>query len=72
MAILYGDVLEDPLLIPLFGKGKPEHIDHLAAFDAESFGGPARSVELYLAAADKAACRTTSRSHASARGARRS
>ena len=38
--IFYSSVLADPLLIPLFGKGKPEHVDHLTAFTAESFGGP--------------------------------
>jgi hemoglobin len=38
----YGRVLEDPLLQPLFGAGKPEHVDHLTAFTAESFGGPDR------------------------------
>jgi len=31
-----------PLLQPLFGKGKPEHVDHLTAFTAETFGGPDR------------------------------
>jgi len=34
--------LVDPLLRPLFGKGKAEHVDHLTAFTAESFGGPDR------------------------------
>ena len=36
----YASVLADPLLQPLFGKGKPEHVEHLTAFTAESFGGP--------------------------------
>lgn len=36
----YGHVLADPLLQPLFGKGKPHHVDHLTAFTAETFGGP--------------------------------
>src|SRR5215208_8018695 len=27
---------------PLFGAGRPEHVDHLTAFTAESFGGPDR------------------------------
>lgn len=36
----YTSVLADPLLIPLFGTGKPEHVDQLTAFDSESFGGP--------------------------------
>jgi hemoglobin len=38
----YSSVLSDPLLQPLFGAGKPEHVDHLTAFTAESFGGPDR------------------------------
>src|SRR3984885_798025 len=38
----YSSVLKDPLLQPLFGTGKPEHVDHLTAFTAESFGGPDR------------------------------
>ncbi len=38
----YASVLADPLLQPLFGAGKPEHVDHLTAFTAESFGGPDR------------------------------
>jgi hemoglobin len=38
--IFYGSVLADPLLQPLFGAGSPAHVDHLTAFDAESFGGP--------------------------------
>jgi hemoglobin len=38
----YGSVLKDPLLQPLFGAGKPQHVDHLTAFTAESFGGPDR------------------------------
>ncbi|HEY0470180.1 MAG TPA: group II truncated hemoglobin [Kribbella sp.] len=38
--IFYTDVLADPVLQPLFGSGRPEHVDHLTAFDAESFGGP--------------------------------
>ena len=32
----------DPVLQPLFGAGRPEHVDHLTAFTAESFGGPDR------------------------------
>ncbi len=36
----YASVLADPVLQPLFGTGRPEHVDHLAAFDAEAFGGP--------------------------------
>ena len=38
----YRKVLADPLLEPLFGEGRPEHVDHLTAFTAESFGGPDR------------------------------
>jgi hemoglobin len=38
----YSSVLVDPLLEPLFGAGKPDHVDHLTWFTAESFGGPDR------------------------------
>jgi hemoglobin len=38
--IFYSSVLADPVLEPLFGAGRPEHVDHLTAFEAESFGGP--------------------------------
>lgn len=38
----YGSVLADPLLQPLFGTGKPDHVEHLTWFTAESFGGPDR------------------------------
>lgn len=38
----YDSVLHDPLLQPLFGAGKPTHVDHLTWFTAESFGGPDR------------------------------
>jgi hemoglobin len=38
----YASVLRDPLLQPLFGAGRPAHVDHLTAFTAESFGGPDR------------------------------
>lgn len=38
----YASVLVDPLLQPLFGNGRPEHVDQLTAFTAESFGGPDR------------------------------
>lgn len=38
----YDSVLADPILQPLFGAGRPEHVDHLTAFTAESFGGPDR------------------------------
>lgn len=30
----YRSVLSDPVLKPLFGEGRPEHVDHLAALDA--------------------------------------
>jgi hemoglobin len=36
----YSSVLADPLLQPLFGAGRPEHVAHLTAFTSESFGGP--------------------------------
>jgi len=38
----YTLVLADDLLQPLFGVGQPDHVDHLTAFTAESFGGPTR------------------------------
>jgi hemoglobin len=38
--IFYRSVLQDPVLRPLFGAGRPEHVAHLTAFDAEAFGGP--------------------------------
>jgi hemoglobin len=38
--VFYSSVLADPLLQPLFGAGRPEHVAHLTAFTAESFGGP--------------------------------
>ena len=38
----YNSMLIDPLLQPLFGAGQPQHVDHLTAFTAESFGGPGR------------------------------
>jgi hemoglobin len=40
--IFYDSVLADPLLRPQFGAGRPDHVDHLTAFTAESFGGPDR------------------------------
>jgi len=36
----YASALVDPLLQPLFGAGQPQHVEHLTAFTAESFGGP--------------------------------
>jgi hemoglobin len=38
----YSSALADPLLQPLFGAGKPQHVEHLTWFTAESFGGPDR------------------------------
>ena len=38
--VFYTSVLADPVLQPLFGAGRPEHVDQLTAFDSESFGGP--------------------------------
>jgi hemoglobin len=38
--IFYSSVLSDPMLQPLFGAGRPEHVAHLTAFTAETFGGP--------------------------------
>jgi hemoglobin len=40
--VFYDSVLADPVLQPLFGAGRPDHVDHLTAFTAESFGGPDR------------------------------
>ena len=40
--LFYRKVLADPVLKPLFGEGRAEHVDHLTAFTAESFGGPDR------------------------------
>ena len=40
--VFYASVLADPLLKPLFGDGQPDHVDHLTAFTAESFGGDDR------------------------------
>ena len=40
--VFYSKVLADPSLKPLFGEGQPQHVDHLTAFTAESFGGPDR------------------------------
>ena len=40
LELFYAHLLADPILQPLFGKGKPDHVDHLTAFTAESFGGP--------------------------------
>ena len=40
--VFYDSVLRDPLLQPLFGDGRPQHVDHLTMFTAETFGGPDR------------------------------
>jgi hemoglobin len=40
--IFYASALVDPLLQPLFRNGRPEHVEHLTMFTAESFGGPDR------------------------------
>jgi hemoglobin len=40
--IFYDSVLTDSLLGPLFGGGKPTHVEHLTMFTVESFGGPDR------------------------------
>lgn len=40
--VFYESVLLDPVLRPLFGMGQPTHVDHLTAFDVETFGGPDR------------------------------
>jgi len=37
--VFYDSVLADPLLQPLFGAGRPQHVEHLTMFTAESFGG---------------------------------
>ncbi len=38
--VFYSSVLADPVLQPLFGAGRPEHVDHLTAFDAEQSASP--------------------------------
>ena len=40
--IFYRSCIADPLLHPLFGAGRPEHIPHLTALLSEVFGGPTR------------------------------
>jgi hemoglobin len=40
-AVQYGRCLTDPVLSAVFGtQGRPEHVDHLAAWLSEVFGGP--------------------------------
>ena len=38
----YDSIFEDPILQPVFGHPVATHVDHLTAFLAEEFGGPAR------------------------------
>ena len=38
--VFSSSVLADTFLQPLFGAGRPEHLEQLSAFDSESFGGP--------------------------------
>ncbi|KAB2348897.1 group II truncated hemoglobin [Actinomadura rudentiformis] len=40
--VFYGHCLTDPVLKPLFGEGKAEHVPHLTAFEVEAFGGEDR------------------------------
>jgi hemoglobin len=41
----YSSIFEDPVLQPVFGEPVATHVDHLTAFLAEEFGGPARYSE---------------------------
>lgn len=45
--VFYTSVLADPILQPLFGAGHPDHVEHLTAFTAETFGGPDRFTREY-------------------------
>lgn len=38
--VFYGRVPQDPLLAPVFATMSPAHVQHVAAFVAEVFGGP--------------------------------
>jgi hemoglobin len=49
VGIFYDRVLSDPLLQPLFGKGQPDHVDHLTAFEVETFGGADRYTKSWAA-----------------------
>jgi len=40
MDVFYRRVSEDPLLAPLFAHMGPDHVEHVAQFVAEVFGGP--------------------------------
>jgi hemoglobin len=42
MTVFYRKVADDPLLAPVFASMSPDHAQHVAAFIAEVFGGPAR------------------------------
>jgi hemoglobin len=47
LATFYDRVPADPLLAPVFANMSPDHVNHVAAFVAEVFGGPKRySAEL--------------------------
>jgi hemoglobin len=38
--VFYARVAQDPLLAPVFAKMSPSHVEHVAEFIAEVFGGP--------------------------------
>jgi hemoglobin len=40
--IFYSKVLDDPVLKTVFTERRPDHVEHLTWFTAESFGGPER------------------------------
>ena len=40
MSVFYGRVPQDPLLAPVFASMSPAHVEHVAEFIAEVFGGP--------------------------------
>ena len=40
--LFYSKVLDDPVLRTVFTARRPNHVDHLTWFTAESFGGPDR------------------------------
>ncbi|QIS10663.1 group II truncated hemoglobin [Nocardia arthritidis] len=44
-AAFYEKVLTDPILKTLFTERRPDHVEHLTWFTAESFGGPGRFTE---------------------------
>ncbi|WP_067687642.1 group II truncated hemoglobin [Nocardia jejuensis] len=43
--LFYDKALADPVLRELFPERRPDHVEHLTWFTAESFGGPARFTE---------------------------